>query len=152
MEVQPTTLADWKGDATLTVFASKGWRTAVTGPQLLLSVTGPKSVALGSKVLFQICLTNCGAEPFHNLLVSDRLPPGLECTQARGSEIELKIDTLAPGETKKYDLETVAIDLNHQVNETIVTTSERKQASTRAIVLVTEPLLRLRQTGRYGPT
>src|SRR5204863_96879 len=112
------------GPVTLTVSVSKGWRTAVSGPQLLLNVTGPSTVPVGSKAVFQLCITNSGAAPLTDLKICDRLPPGMECTQALGNEIEAGIAVLGPGETKKIDLETVATDLGHQVNETLVTTKE----------------------------
>jgi uncharacterized repeat protein (TIGR01451 family) len=151
VQVQPTATGEWQGNATLSVAISSGWRTAVSGPQLVLNVIAPSTVNAGSKAVLQVCVTNNGAAPLTGLKLLNRLPAGLECTQALGNEIEATIDRLEPGATRKLDLETIATDAGNQVNETWVTTKEGQHTDARAMVRVVEPVLRLRQTGSARP-
>lgn len=68
--------------------------------QLQLRVHGPETAGVGSRVTFQIELTNTGRTPLTNVVLVDRFDPGLQHSEGQASPIERPVGTLAPGETR----------------------------------------------------
>jgi uncharacterized repeat protein (TIGR01451 family) len=81
-------------------------RTRITRPQIAVTKTGPEAALIGDTVTFQIIVSNPGTGPAPNVVIHDKLPPGLQHPQ--GSEIEAELGTLGPGETKTLTLTTTA--------------------------------------------
>ena len=72
--------------------------TTVALSSLELRITGPSQAAVGSKVKFEIAVTNRTAVPATGLLITDRLDPGLENPAAsQRNAIERMLADLAPG-------------------------------------------------------
>jgi uncharacterized repeat protein (TIGR01451 family) len=119
-------------------------RTTVTQPHLVLKKTGPETVSVGEKAVFQLDLTNDGNGPATGVVLCDSLPTGLEHPQ--GTTIEAEVGTLAPGETKHITLETRAVQPGRLVNRACAT-GHGLTVSAEAVVMVTAPALALRKNG-----
>lgn len=145
VEVQPSGEGELYSCATITYSASSCLRTVVTQPRLVLTKTGPDMVQLGDPAVFQLQISNTGTGPANNVVLHDRLPPGLQ--HPGGSMIDADIGTLAPGETKQVSLPTTAIQPGRHVNEAAVTASNAPTVTAQAVVQVTQPALQLRKTG-----
>jgi uncharacterized repeat protein (TIGR01451 family) len=97
---------------------------AATVPARLLDlkISGPKTVAMGEHVVFQLEMTNHGASPLIGVVLRDILPPGLKHPQ--GSDIEADLAPLAPHETRKITLAAIAFQAGRQVNEAQITATQ----------------------------
>jgi uncharacterized repeat protein (TIGR01451 family) len=120
-------------------------RTIVTQPHLILKKTGPSTVAMGEKAVFQLELMNDGNGPATGVVLYDCLPEGLEHPQ--GPSIEAEIGTLGPGESKKLTLETRATKPGKLTNRAKATGAGNLCVTAEATVLVTAPALSLRKSG-----
>jgi uncharacterized repeat protein (TIGR01451 family) len=145
IEVQPASEGVLSSRATASFLVQAGMQTQVVDPRLALTVIGTEAAQVGDPVAFQIQVTNPGTGPATNVVVHDRLPPGLWYEQ--GSAIDAEIGTLAAGETKDLSLQTTAKQQGRQVNEFWVTGDGGLRASGCAAVNVTQPMLVLRQSG-----
>lgn len=145
VEVQPSGEGELYSCATITYSAANCLRTVITQPRLVLTKTGPDTVVIGDQAVFQLQMTNTGTGPANNVVLHDRLPPGLQ--HSSGSSIDADIGTLAPGESKTVSLPTTAAQVGRHVNEATVTADNAAPASAQAVVLVTQPALFLRKTG-----
>lgn len=145
VEVQPAGEGELYSCATITYAASNCLRTVITQPRLTLTKTGPETVQLGDQAVFQLLMTNTGTGPATNVVLHDRLPPGLQ--HPSGGNIDADIGTLAPGESKQVTLPTTAAQVGRHVNEATVTADNTPPASAQAVVQVTQSALVLRKTG-----
>jgi uncharacterized repeat protein (TIGR01451 family) len=81
-----------------------------------LDLRGPEGyVVQGHPVGFDLRVTNRGAVPLSGLLLHAHLPAGLE--HFYGSDIELNLDPLGPGETRSEKLEVIATHPGRHVAE-----------------------------------
>jgi uncharacterized repeat protein (TIGR01451 family) len=72
--------------------------TTVALPSLEVRVTGPGQAVVGSKVKFEIAVTNRTPAPVTGLMITDRLDPGLENPAVnQRNAIERLLSDLAPG-------------------------------------------------------
>jgi len=131
--------------ATATFSVSSGLRTRITQPRLTVTKTGPQTVQVGDPAAFHIQVTNTGTGAATNVVLHDKLPPGLKHVQ--GDDIEADLGTLEPGQSKDVTLETTATRAGRVVNEAVATADGDIRASAQAAVIVTEPLLALNKTG-----
>ncbi len=77
---------------------------AETGePRLELTITGPQKAAVGSRVTFELEVTNAGKSPAAKLLVIDDFDPGLAHDVA-SSPIEHDLKDLGPGQSQRLGL------------------------------------------------
>jgi uncharacterized repeat protein (TIGR01451 family) len=77
--------------------------TELPGPQLELSVTGPQKAAVGSRVTFELVVSNVGRTTAAKLLVIDNFDPGLT-HEVAASPIEHDLKDLRPGESQRLRL------------------------------------------------
>jgi uncharacterized repeat protein (TIGR01451 family) len=89
--------------------------TQITQPQLAVTMTGPASAAVGAPVSFQIVLTNPGSGPATNLVLSDSFDPGFE-HESRANPVELRLGSLAAGESRTIPITLVARQPGRLVN------------------------------------
>lgn len=146
VEVQPAGPGECLSSATVTFAATARLKTLITKPKLALKKTGPASALVGDPVVFQLELTNEGDGPATNVVLHDRLPPGLQ--HASGRELDADVGTLVPGETKSVAVETTAVASGEHVNEARVTADNAAPAEAKATVRVLQPALALRKTGQ----
>jgi len=80
-----------------------GERPAAELPMLELKITGPEKASVGSKVTFELVVTNVSKKAAKDLLVIDRFDAGLEHAAA-ASPIEHDLAELAPGKSERLSL------------------------------------------------
>jgi uncharacterized repeat protein (TIGR01451 family) len=166
VQVQSAEGGEWKGTATVLVAASCELRVEVSGPApppaahhavpvrapapadaVRLELRGPDSfVPQGHPLLFNLRVTNQGAVPLSGLLLHAHLPPGLE--HFYGSDIELNLDPLVPGESRTEKLEVIAAQPGRHVAELSVRAAGAAPVAAQAAVTVrSDPILGIRLIG-----
>jgi uncharacterized repeat protein (TIGR01451 family) len=80
--------------------------TTISSAQIELRLTGPAEAAVGSRVTFQIVVTNRGAATAAGLLLKDDFDAGLEHEAAR-SPIEADLGDLGPGQSRPIHVEFI---------------------------------------------
>lgn len=82
----------------------------ITEPTLALRIVGPKTALLGQATTWQLEVKNLDTVPVANVLVQDRLPPGVELVRASGNalrqngEISWVVGTLQPNEGQTFEV------------------------------------------------
>src|SRR5262249_39411810 len=126
----------------LATFSTSNQTPARVGrPQLTLTVAGPESVIVGEPVVLQMKLTNTGTAPAVNIILYDRLPAGLR--HAAGEEVETELGTLAPGASKTFTLQAVAVQPGRHINQAAASADGAAPAAAHTPVTVREPDLLL---------
>jgi hypothetical protein len=151
LEVQPATGGEWTLEPIASFAPAVGLRTPIVQPPFALSVSGPESVAPGTKVVFRIQAVNHTENLLDKVIVRVQLPPGI--FQAEAAKAHGRIDTfpisLNPGETRTLPLEALAQAPGRQVVEVMTSPESGHQAPpARTVVVVTEPPLAV---GLNGP-
>lgn len=72
------------------------------GPRLVMEITGPRQVPVGTQVVLHFKLQNVGSTPATGIVVTDVLPPGLQ--HRLSSDLEYTVSRLNPGETRETNL------------------------------------------------
>jgi hypothetical protein len=145
VEVIPAGEGAIQACATATFSAACCLATQVTRPRLAVALTGPEKIHTMEPAVFQVRVTNAGTAPASHVLIQDNLPAGL--WHEKGRHLDVDLGTLEPGQAKMVPLPTVATQTGTQANEVLVTADDCVRETARAIVLVIEPALVLRQTG-----
>jgi hypothetical protein len=158
VQAETTSAAPWEARATLTVAVSSAVTVQPvrpapvvqpTLPSIELTVGGPPSASTGSPVVLAIQMTNRGNAPTEELTIRCLLSDGLD--HEEGKDIEARLDSIRPGENKKLLLDTVAVQPGRQGCRVLLSAGGKQVATASAEVLVTEPVLNLRQTGPLQP-
>lgn len=80
-------------------------QTRVFSSALSLRIQGPETAQVGQQVRFEIVVANTGVEPLSNVVIRDRLDPGLELPDQAGSLIERALPQPLPaGNSQKIDV------------------------------------------------
>jgi uncharacterized repeat protein (TIGR01451 family) len=145
VEVQPTGEGEVQSSATATCSTTTSLRTQVTRPRLMLAKKGPDSALVGDAVAFDLIITNTGSAPATNILLRDRMPPGLQ--HPAGDFIEADLGTLGPGENKHVTVKATAVKAGRFVNEATVSAADVPEVTAQAAVVISEAVLSLRKTG-----
>jgi uncharacterized repeat protein (TIGR01451 family) len=145
VDAQMSTEGEVLSRATVTFSVASVLKTRVTQPSLAITKTGPESVQIGDAAVFQITVSNSGTGPATNVVLHDKLPPGLK--HAQGRDIEADLGTIEAGQTRTLTLSATAVSPGRQLNEAVATADDGLRATAQATVLVTEPMLVLRKTG-----
>ncbi len=77
-------------------------RTISVRPQLTLQASSPRSILAGNELVLSIKITNPGSGTATNVVLEEHVPAAMK--HAGGSELELDIGTLKPGESRELDL------------------------------------------------
>lgn len=145
VQVQPAGEGDVESSATVTFAASAGSRTRVVRAQLALVKKGPETAQVGDAVPFQLVVTNTGSGPAENVVLRDRLPPGLK--HSAGDHVEADLGTLQPGESKTVTVQTTAVKAGRMVNEASAFATDTPEVTAQATIVITEATLTVRKTG-----
>jgi uncharacterized repeat protein (TIGR01451 family) len=145
VEVQPTGEGEVQSSATATCSTTTTLRTQITRPRLTLAKKGPETALVGDPVAFDLIVTNAGTAPASNILLRDRMPPGLK--HPAGDFIEADLGTLAPGDNKHVTVQATAVKAGRFVNEATVSATDVPDVTAQAAVVVSEAVLTLRKTG-----
>jgi uncharacterized repeat protein (TIGR01451 family) len=106
MELMPVAEGEIGSVATVHFGADASAKTVCTRPDIAVVTTAPAQALIGEKVTMTITVTNPGSGVATGVVLEEHIPAGLQ--HPAGSELEYKIGTLRPGESKKLDLELVA--------------------------------------------
>lgn len=106
MQVVPTTEGEIGSVATVHFGADASARSIVTRPQLVIEAKAPAQVMIGDKVMMSITVSNPGTGVATGVVLLEQIPPGLQ--HPAGAELEYRVGTLKPGESRKLDLPLVA--------------------------------------------
>ncbi len=120
-------------------------RVRVTRPKLAVELLGGETARAGELTTFQIKLTNSGTGPANNMILQARLSDGL--THSGGQLLELKLPTLAAGQTKSFPLKVTAAKPGPQACVITIAADGTKPESARHTVAVVEPKLTVRHIG-----
>jgi uncharacterized repeat protein (TIGR01451 family) len=142
VEIQPGPAGEVTLTPTATFTVAKPWRTRIVQPPFAVTQTVADTATRGGAVTFRIQVANYSDQTIERIIVSDRLPPGLECPH--GDKVECDVAVLAPGETKTIDLETRAVATGRQTNVVTAQAPGGWQAESRTSVVVTETPLTVR--------
>ncbi len=106
MQVTPTDEGEIGSVATVHFSAAASGRSIATKPELVVESSAPAQVLVGETLKLSITLTNPGSGTATGVILSERIPPGLR--HPAGADLEYEVGTLAPGESRKLELELVA--------------------------------------------
>ncbi|MFO0852614.1 MAG: hypothetical protein U0871_29240 [Gemmataceae bacterium] len=143
--VRPGEEGELRSRATVTFSTSVEARVKVTRPRVTVAVTGPETSRVGTKVPFQIKLTNSGSGPASRVSLMARFSDGL--THPQGQVIEAELAGLKAGETRTLSLEADAVRGGPQ-NCVLTAAADGSAAeSARATLTLVEPMLTVKQHG-----
>jgi uncharacterized repeat protein (TIGR01451 family) len=112
MELMPIAEGEIGSVATIHFGADASAKTICTRPDIAVQTTAPAQALIGEKVLLSIAVSNPGSGIATNVVIEEHIPAGLqlppELKHLGSNELEYKIGTLKPGESKKLDLEMIA--------------------------------------------
>jgi uncharacterized repeat protein (TIGR01451 family) len=131
--------------AMVTCMMLTGVQTTVTRPQVQLTMTGPREVALGQTAVFTLRVTNPGSGEATNVLVRDIVPAGF--VHPAGDEIEYELGTLPSGEVREIKLELAARGAGAQKNYAQVMADGGLRHAAELPIRVLEPQLAVTKTG-----
>jgi len=114
LEILPQSEGELGSVATVQFRSLAGGRTLAVKPSLQLHVNGPKEIMIGDDVTLQIKISNPGSGAASNVVLEEHVPASLK--HAGGSELELDIGALKPGETKELDLTLNSLHAGRVVN------------------------------------
>jgi uncharacterized repeat protein (TIGR01451 family) len=120
--------------------------TQITQPQLKVAIAGPAGGVIGSPIVYQITATNPGTGPATNVVLSATFDPGLE-HESKVNTLQLKIGTLAPGESRTVPMTLTAQKLGRLVNRVSATADGGLRDQAEHPVVVQKAQLALTVTG-----
>lgn len=132
-----------------------------SSPGISVRKSGPTQVGVGGAVQYRIEVANPGDLPAADVVVVDRLPPGLsfqksvpEPSEPIGPERQLKwsLGTLASGDVRTIVLDCVAERAGRIENTVVVSAHGGLQATSTAVTEVGVPALQLRLRGPGSAT
>lgn len=117
----------------------------VTGA-LAIAKTGPSSASVGVPITFQITVTNQGAGPAGNVIVTDAFDPGF-VHETGSAPVQLQVGTLAPGEARSLPIVLTAKLPGKLCNRVSATADGGLAAAAEHCVEITQPTLEVSKTG-----
>ncbi len=145
MDLSPTSEGEIGSVATVTFRTDASARTVATKPQLTLELVAPKQVLIGENVKLSIKLSNPGTGVASGVVISERVPNGLQ--HPAGSEVEFEIGSLKPGESRQVDLVLKASQAGHIVNSLSARGEGNLKAEQHSDIEVVAPALSVAMTG-----
>jgi uncharacterized repeat protein (TIGR01451 family) len=102
VELIPQAEGELGSVASVTMRSEASGRTISVRPQLTLQASSPRSILAGEELVLSIKITNPGSGTATNVVLEEHVPAAMK--HAGGSELELDIGTLKPGESRELDL------------------------------------------------
>ncbi|MEM0914269.1 MAG: CARDB domain-containing protein [Planctomycetota bacterium] len=119
----------------------------VTEPALQLAKTMPSDVLACDPIPVRYVVTNSGSGPATGVEVRDELPDGLVVAGSGRKVVVAPVGTLAPGESKAFEVTLEATETGTFVNNATATGTGNLAAEDSAEVSVTKPELAIAKTG-----
>lgn len=88
------------------------------GPQLVMEITGPRQVPVGTQVVLHFKLQNVGTAPATGIVVTDVLPVGLQ--HRLSPDLEYTVARLNPGETRETNLTVQCVSRGTITNKAVL--------------------------------
>jgi len=135
-------------------------KTTVIKPSLTLEKKATStSISIGKSTTFDLTVSNTGKSPITEVVILDRLPPGLKYKEAtedgapdRTGNIRWQLGTLQPDETKTVKLTVAGIKAGRHTNAASVSSAEGITAQDDAIVTVNAmPAMRMTMVDSEDP-
>ena len=146
LTLQPKQTGEIGSVAQVTFAAPASMRVLVTKPQLAVEHTGPAKVTIGDRVPLAINVRNLGNGPAKEVILQEVVPPQLKFAEDF-SELEYEIGTLAPGESRKVNLNLTAAQIGRFRNTLLVSGAGGLHAEHQIDMEVVAPLLELSSEG-----
>jgi uncharacterized repeat protein (TIGR01451 family) len=127
----------------------KSW----VSPILTITKTGPASAVLGTKVTYDIKVTNTGNAMATGLVIKDTLPQGLTYDSANGGGIAVgnvvtwNLASLGAGASASYQITAKAAKIGSWTDSVTVTAAMGLTATATATTSVVAPVLTITKTG-----
>jgi uncharacterized repeat protein (TIGR01451 family) len=131
--------------ATVSISAEASARTVSTKPQLALKTVVPTRVQIGDEVTMQITVSNPGSGIAQQVVLEERVPPGLQ--HAAGPELVYEVGSLKPGESRQVDLKLTAAQAGVVANVLVARGEGNLRAEDRVELEVLAPQLDLALEG-----
>jgi uncharacterized repeat protein (TIGR01451 family) len=145
LELMPVAEGEIGSVASVTFRADASARTIATRPQLILQVSAPKQVMIGSDATLTIRLSNPGTGAANGVVIAEKVPAGLK--HPAGGELEFEVGTLKPGQSRQIDLTLKAAQAGRVVNTLTARGEGNLKAEERAEFDVIAPALAVAMTG-----
>jgi uncharacterized repeat protein (TIGR01451 family) len=107
LQLMPVAQGELGSVATVRFNAEASARTVATKPELAIRTTAPKRVMIGEQATLTIEVSNPGTGVATGVVLTEPVPSGLQ--HQAGAELEYKIGTLKPGETRQVQLAMAAV-------------------------------------------
>jgi uncharacterized repeat protein (TIGR01451 family) len=130
--------------ATVHFRAEASVRTRATRPALALQVTLPQKVMIGADLTMRIRVSNPGSGVATGIVLTENVPAELK--HVAGSELELEVGTLKPGEGRDLELTLNAAQAGRVVNLLAARGDANLRAEDRSELEVLAPGLKLALT------
>lgn len=114
VHLMPTDEGVLGSKATVVFGAEASARTVSTKPMLVLKTVAPQRVQIGEEVTFQITVSNPGTGVAHQVVLEERVPPGLQ--HPAGSDLVYEVGSLKPGESRQLELKLLAVQAGMVAN------------------------------------
>ncbi|MFN9877486.1 MAG: hypothetical protein ACK557_03310, partial [Planctomycetota bacterium] len=146
LTLQPKQTGEIGSVAQVTFAAPASLRVLVTKPQLAVEHSGPAKVMIGDRVPLAISVRNLGNGPAKEVVLQEVVPPQLKFSEDF-NELEYEIGTLAPGESRKVNLNLSAAQIGRFRNTILVSGGGGLHAEHQIDMEVVAPQLQLSSEG-----
>lgn len=106
IQLMPTDEGVLGSKAMVTFGAEASARTVATKPMLVVKTVAPPRVQIGEEITLQITVSNPGTGVAHQVVLEERVPPGLQ--HPAGSDLVYEVGSLKPGESRQLELKLLA--------------------------------------------
>jgi len=107
--------------------------TRISTPRISVRMSGPEQREVGQQVRYEVEVTNQGRLPLEEILITSRFGAGLRHANS-ASPIERSMGDLAPGETKKFNVEFTVISPGDWRHDLQASTRDGHVAETSAVL------------------
>jgi len=146
LTLQPKQTGEIGSVAQVTFATPASMRVMVTKPQLAVEHSGPAKVTIGDRVPLAITVRNLGNGPAKDVVLQETVPPQLKFAEDF-NELEYEIGTLAPGQSKKVNLNLAAAQIGRFRNTILVSGQGGLHAEHQIDMEVIAPQLTLASEG-----
>ncbi len=120
--------------------------TRIQRPALSLRKTGPDQAVLYDALTYRLELTNTGTAPLSEVVLTDRLPDGLEASGGK-NPLTWQLGTLEAGQSRSVEYQAVAKVAGRLCNRASATAAGGLRAEAESCVNVREAKLALTKSG-----
>ncbi len=145
LEVMPIAEGEIGSVASVQFRSVASVRTIATKPQLVLEVNAQKQVMIGTDLSLSLKLSNPGTGAADKVVLQEKVPAGLQ--HPSGSELELDVGQLKPGETRQMELTLHAVQAGKFTNTLVVQGDANLHTEQSTAIEVIAPALGVGFTG-----